>query len=225
MTFTHGRMQKPPAGGSKGDSVMHLATYNMRGRTSLASSSARASSICARIAPPPPCSTCSGRGALDEGEVGPADVAPMYRSARSSCCRVSRRKRSSASASITPIVARSMTAPPMRSIRACSIARRTRGPLWPILGPPEISEQLDYEGEIASSSAALRAGAEGKAASLIAGITLRQRRHHPRLDPARPLQRHPGRGVRFHRRYRAVDDHRGRSDQAAASHRPQATAR
>ena len=70
---------------------------------------------------------------------------------------------------------------------------------------PKISEQLDYEGEIA-----IVIGRDCKHVPKEQALRdrrhhARQRRHHPRLDAARPVQRHPGQEFRRHRRHRAVD--------------------
>ena len=71
-----------------------------------------------------------------------------------------------------------------RNIPACFTARpiRWRRINGALLLPPE-SEQLDYEGEIALVIG--RAGrriAHADALDHVAGVTLVQRRHHPRLD-------------------------------------------
>ncbi len=83
---------------------------------------------------------------------------------------------------------------------------------------PKISEQLDYEGEIAIVIGRdCKHVPKERALEVIAGITLVQRRHDPRLDAARPIQRHPGQELRCLGRHRAVDRDRLRSDEAAAS--------
>ena len=65
----------------------------------------------------------------------------------------------------------------------------------PILRPPE-SEQLEYEGEICLViGKTARRVSKDRVLDHVAGITHLQRRHHPRLDQARPLQRHPGQGA------------------------------
>ena len=95
----------------------------------------------------------------------------------------------------------------------------------PILRPPE-SEQLEYEGEIA-----LVIGKTGRRipkeqrARHVAGITHVQRGHDPRLDPARPLQRHAGQELGRHRQHRAVDDDRRRPDASRCASPARSTAR
>ncbi len=71
---------------------------------------------------------------------------------------------------------------------------------------PRISEQLDYEGEIAIViGRECKHVAEGPRARCHRRHYTRERRHHPRLDPARPIQRHSGQEFRRHRRHWALD--------------------
>ena len=71
---------------------------------------------------------------------------------------------------------------------------------------PKISEQLDYEGEIAMViGRECKNVAKEAALEVIAGTDVVQRRHDPRLAPARPVQRHPGQELRRQRQHRALD--------------------
>ena len=76
---------------------------------------------------------------------------------------------------------------------------------------PKVSEQLDYEGEIAHGDRPrVQARAEGARARSDRRPDAVQRRHGPRLAPPRPVQRHAGQELRLERQHRAVDrDRRG----------------
>ena len=87
---------------------------------------------------------------------------------------------------------------------------------------PRESEQLDYEGEIALVIGRTgRRIAQEQALDACRRRHALQRGHHPRLDPARQVQRHAGQELGRQRQHRPLDRHRRRSRprQTAASHR------
>ncbi len=93
--------------------------------------------------------------------------------------------------------------------------------MQPLVLPHE-SIELDYEGEIALViGKGGRRIAASDALDHVAGVTLVQRGHHPRLDPPRQVQRHAGQELGFDRRHRPLDRdvRRDRPDAAPAPDR------